>query len=842
MHSYKEIVARLVIVASVLIIVETRARYIYQPGPFVECMKLEIPCGGHSKETCNEYCENDGFASGSCNGHCCFCHARTGMLPQIFQRQHSVGPKPTLFNTLLELETKQIAVTEPEKVETTTVETTKPKRFASISGSDISAFANRNGIAKDRDAVKVEDEICLTPACIKTANAILDNLDETVSPCDDFYKFTCGNFQKDQRIPDDKGAVTLIGSLTDKLMEQLREMLETGNDSGKPLSHSATLAKTLYDSCRNSDLLESRGVSPLNDLLKTLGGWPVLEGNKWDSTAWSWQKTVSNFRKSGLVPDYLLKVAVVPDLKHPSRRILNIAEPVLAFSREQLRNPAFSSEYHQFQIKVAVLLGAEKVQADSELAKVLEFEKILANISLPRELARAHPLNFHHPMTVSELQSRFPSVQWLSYINALLPHDAEVNEDQIINVHAPEQLTVLLNAIDKTDKRVLANYLLWRASSSVISHLSEDAKKIQHEFLGAVSGQRQRKPRWRGCVDIVSTTLGQAVGAMYVRRHFDETSRETALEMVNDIRTAFVDILTTMDWMDVDTKRRALGKAAAMKTNIGYPEQLLNEDILRKLYDGLELSPDNFFGNLLNLTKGSADFALRKVKQPVDKNDWLPFGKPAIVNAFYQPSQNSIQFPAGILQGHFFNKERPQFMNYGSIGWVIGHEISHGFDDQGSHFDHNGEVRDWWNPKTKQLFHEKARCIVNQYGSFSYTDLVRNVTIPLNGIVSVGENIADNGGIKQAYKGYQSWVQRNGQEKKLPGLNYTPNQLFWISAATNWCNKVRPQQMIEEIQMGVHSPGEFRVRGTFANMEQFSKDFNCPVGAPMNPPSKCEVW
>jgi len=365
---------------------------------------------------------------------------------------------------------------------------------------------------------------------------------------------------------------------------------------------------------------------------------------------------------------------------------------------------------------------------------------------------------------------------------------------------------------------------------------------VQQKFVGSFSGRKERKPRWRECVDVVSNTLGQAIGAMYVRKHFDESSKEVAIEMVNDIRKAFVDLLVSMDWMDDDTKKRAFEKLTIMKTNIGYPNELLDEENLKKLYDGLELSPGDFFGNLLNLTKGATNFGMKKLKQPVVKNDWIQFGKPAMVNAFYQPITNSIQFPAGILQGHFFDKSRPSFMNYGAIGWVIGHEITHGFDDQGSRFDHNGELRDWWNPRTKDFFHEKAKCLANQYGSFTFRDEIQNVTIPINGIISMGENIADNGGIKQAYKGYQAWVKRNGPEKKLPGLKYTPNQLFWISAATNWCSKVRPQQMVESIRMGVHSPGQYRVRGTFANMEQFAKDFNCPVGTPMNPPTKCEVW
>jgi len=245
------------------------------------------------------------------------------------------------------------------------------------------------------------------------------------------------------------------------------------------------------------------------------------------------------------------------------------------------------------------------------------------------------------------------------------------------------------------------------------------------------------------------------------------------------------------------------------------------------------------FQNGIEIGKWSTAYVWSKMREKVDKTDWKRHDTPAIVNAFYSPIENSIQFPAGILQGNFFGSDRPAYMNYGGIGWVIGHEITHGFDDSGRQFNGNGNLAQWWQPEAEENYLAKAQCIIWQYGNYT----AESINVNLNGINTQGENIADNGGIKEAYKAYGSWVKRNGQEPRLPGFSkFSPKQMFWISAGNTWCSKYRDFALERRIRTGAHSPGPFRVKGPFSNSPDFARDFQCPLGSQMNPVKKCEVW
>ncbi|XP_021947553.1 neprilysin-2 isoform X2 [Folsomia candida] len=689
----------------------------------------------------------------------------------------------------------------------------------------------------DDGAEDTEPGICNTKGCVRTAAAIIQNMDEEVDPCDNFYEFACGGFVKNTIIPDDKTQMTTFGILNDKLDEQVRILVEepVKPDEPKPFQ----LVKNLYQSCMNKSLIESLGVKPMNEILKKLGGWPLLEPN-WDPTTFTWIESVYRFRKLGYSNDYFIDFSVTTDVKNSTYRIIDIDQPALGLSREYLTKGLNESEvkaYHKYQVELAVLLGADRTTAVKDMRDALEFETQLANFSLPRE-ERRNVTKLYNPMTISELQEKFPSIPWLEYINRLLPEKVQIASDETIIVTVPEYITKFQQLISQTDKRVQANYVMWRAAASSVSYMSESVRKLQLDYTNTLTGKGEREPRWRECTSVATASLANAVGALYVRRYFKDEARASAMEMVTDIRKSFLDILKEIEWMDSLTRGRAIEKANSMETHIGYPKELMEDSKLIELYDGLEMSNNDYLGNVLNLTTFGTDYAYRKLRERVNKTDWISHGRPAVINAFYAPLENSIQFPAGILQGVFFDSERPRYMNYGAIGWIIGHEISHGFDDQGRQFDADGNLYDWWEPTTKNAYLRRTQCIIYQYGNMT----AKEVNLKLNGINTQGENIADIGGIKEAYRAYQSWVQRNGQEQKLPGLKYSSNQLFWISAANVWCNKYRPESLKLRILTGVHSPGEFRVRGPFSNMEPFSKDFNCPNTKPMNPKEKCSVW
>lgn len=521
-------------------------------------------------------------------------------------------------------------------------------------------------------------------------------------------------------------------------------------------------------------------------------------------------------------------------------RIIDLDQASLGLSREYL-SKGFEDKivraYYDYMVDIAVILGANKTTAKTELRESLDFEMKLANISLPNEKRRNASL-LYNPMSIEELSKNFSSIPWKEYFNTLLAPSAHVEDNEVVIVSVPSFISSLEKLLSTTPKRVQANYVMWRAAAASVSYLTENVRKRQLQYSTALSGKTEREARWKECVDIVSGSLSISVGAIYVRKYFKEDAKKNALEMVADIKEEFTKILKKVDWMDDETRESALDKAASMTSHIAYPDELLDNKKLEEFYEKLELTEGNYLESILNLTLFGTEYSFSKLRKPVNKSDWVSHGRPAIVNAFYSSIENSIQFPAGILQGTFFNNDRPRYMNYGAIGFVIGHEITHGFDDQGRQFDKEGNLVDWWAYETKENYLERAECIVNQYGNYT----VEEVGLNLNGINTQGENIADNGGIKEAYNAYKEWVRRNHPEPKLPGLSYSPEQMFWISAANTWCSKYRPEAMKLRITTGFHSPGEFRVLGPFSNMNEFSKDFNCPVDSKMNPSKKCAVW
>nr|CAH7760506.1 unnamed protein product [Callosobruchus chinensis] len=694
-----------------------------------------------------------------------------------------------------------------------------------------------------------KEKICLSRGCVHTASKVLEYMDPTVDPCDDFYQFTCGNFLKSTNIPDDKSSVTSFSIISDALQEQLRAMIEEPIKPGEPKPFQLT--KKLYKACMNKTLIEAEGLNTIHGILRQLGGWPVLEGMEWDEGEFDWRRSVYKFRKLGYSVDYFIDFSVGVDVKNSTKRIIDLDQASLGLRREFLTKgleDKIVKAYYEYMVDIAVLFGADRDAAQEELRQSLEFEMKLANISLPSE-KRRNATALYNPMTMDQLQEAFPSIPWIEYMNNLLAPDTQVTHDEVVVVSVPAYIRDFEALISRTPKRIQANYVMWRAASSSVSYLTEELRKRQLDYTTVVTGRTEREARWKECIDISAgsilmelrfflSSLSIAAGALYIRKYFNEEARQNAKEMVADIRAEFYDILKRVDWMDDVTRKHALDKAKAMTTHIAYPDELLDDRKLEQFYENLELDPEHYLHSILNLTLFGTRFSFKRLREPVNKTDWITHGRPAVVNAFYSSIENSIQFPAGILQGVFFSADRPRYMNYGAIGFVIGHEITHGFDDQGRQFDQEGNLVDWWQEGTKRAFVDKAQCIIDQYGNYTVPELSLN----LNGINTQGENIADNGGIKEAYLAYNKWSERHGREAQLPGLPFTPKQMFWISAANTWCAKYRPESLRLRILTGYHSPGQFRVQGPFSNSPYFAKDFNCPAGTKMNPKKKCLVW
>lgn len=682
-------------------------------------------------------------------------------------------------------------------------------------------------------------DICLTDGCIESAHMVLKNMDRTADPCDDFYQFTCGGFEDRVVIPDDRSSRSQFALIGDDLLQQLREILEAKEEKGE--SRVFTMARNVYKACMDEDRIESIGLEPLKRMLTELGGWPVLEED-WQEDQFSWIDTVYKFRERGYSTDYLIDFSVVTDSKNSSWRVIDIDQASLGMSREYLINGLEDDDvtsYYNYMVNVAVLLGADRGRAERELKESLEFEIELAHASQARE-NRRNATRMYNPMLVRDLDSLAPMVPWTEYINKILtPELLQIDDTERVIVNEPGYLQNLTNLLPKVNKRAISNYMMWRVARSSLGYFTEEARKIQLEFAKNVTGKKSATDRWKTCTGSATGSFSSPVGSMYVQKNFKEEAKQAMKEMVRDIRAEFDSILDHIDWMDESTRVRAKAKLHSMKEYIGYPDEILDNWRLEELYKKLQIEADTHFQNGIRMSIWGTNYAWGKLREKVDKTDWKRHGAPAVVNAFYSSIENSIQFPAGILQGNFFGANRPNYMNYGGIGWVIGHEITHGFDDQGRQYDDEGNLKNWWDEETKNRFLEKANCIIWQYGNYT----AKAVNKSLNGVNTQGENIADNGGIKEAYRAYQAWVNRHGEEKKLPGLqDYTSNQMFWISAGNTWCSKYRNKALEKRIKTGAHSPGLFRVKGPFSNSRNFARDFKCPLGSQMNPVDKCEVW
>ena len=431
---------------------------------------------------------------------------------------------------------------------------------------------------------------------------------------------------------------------------------------------------------------------------------------------------------------------------------MDLDQPGLGMTREYLMKGIEDGDikaYLTYIKDIALLLGGDPQIVEKEMEEILIFEIDIANITLPRysrdhvdfykckmiifsREERRDANKLYNPMTINNLSDLDPSTPWLEYINKVLTKDIEtVTGDEIIIVDVPNYVKEMSKLLAATPARVQANYLMFRVAASSMGYMTEEAEKIGLKFSKKLTGQSAIKPRWKKCVGAATGSMSSAVGSLYVSKYFDEKSKSTALDMVNDIRAQFNLILQEIDWMDNDTKLRAKDKANAMVEHIGYPPELLDMKKLTDLYDGLEVSRNDFYGNGRNMTIFGTNYSFSKLREKVNKTDWVRHGNPAIVNAFYSPLENSIQFPAGILQGVFFGSGRPKYLNYGAIGWVIGHEITHGFDDQGRQFDKEGNLVNWWHPDTASRYLNKADCIIKQYSNYTFEQLDN---LPVNGI------------------------------------------------------------------------------------------------------------
>lgn len=694
-------------------------------------------------------------------------------------------------------------------------------------------------------------EICSTEECVLAAADILDAMDSSVDPCDNFYQFACGGWEQKNPVPDESSRWSQFDLLRRELSNALSVILEESEAAGDPSP--LKKAKAMFSACMNTTALEEAGLIHLTDFLSLYGGWPMASAD-WNEENFDWQFTVADARKM-LSSAYLLSVWVFADQKDTDTTALYIDQTSLGLPRSMLINPSNYEErinaYKIYMAETASIMAkylgqsvsSEDIQFD--VNAVFDFEMLLASITTPDEDRRDID-RMYNPMTVAELSdlTSSTSINWQQLLsNMFAVAGNPIESTTRVIVQEVEYVKRMAALIDTTNKRTLANYIMWRHVKALGDETNQEMRDASFKYAMVANGVTAAEPRWKDCADKTNGFLGIALGTKYVETYFSQQAKDEANEMVEDIRSAFKDLLDINDWMDEATKPLAVEKADAISKFIAYPDWYGNTTALEHFYDDLgDVHMDRHFGNVLTLSSWWSTDELNDFGLPTERSKW--FSAPTIVNAFYMPEFNSITFPAGILQPPFYRANSLQALNYGGIGQVIGHEITHGFDDQGRQNDKNGNAIAWWTNATLEAFRVKAQCIVDQYDNIRVPEIdefMPNAT--LNGVNTQGENIADNGGLREAFLAYQKYIDRNGEEARLPGLDqYSPQQIFFLSNANIWCGSITKEGLLNQVLTDPHSPGKFRVLVPMQNMKEFSSVWSCPVGSNMNPEKKCVVW
>ncbi|XP_047439160.1 endothelin-converting enzyme 1 isoform X1 [Mugil cephalus] len=673
--------------------------------------------------------------------------------------------------------------------------------------------------------------LCLTEPCITVASAVMGALDRSVDPCHDFYNFACGGWVKKNPLPEGKSRWGPFSNLWEHNMLAMKHLLE--NTTMKGLSMAEEKAQRYYQACMNETKIEELGAKPLQQLISQIGGWSL--NGPWDKD--NFQEVLRTVSAS-LRTSPFFTVFVSTDSKNSNSNIIQVDQSSLGLpSRDyylnKTANEKYLTAYMDFLVELGVLLGGSKETSRAMMEEIVDFETTLANITVPLEERRDEEL-IYHKMEAKDLATLAPAVDWMPFLTEVFA-PVPLNDSEPVVVYAKEYLQKVSDLITKTNKSLLNNYMMMKVVRKMVSILDQKFQDAEQRFLEVMSGTKKScTPRWKLCVSDTDSALGFALGAMFVKATFPEDSKAIAEDMVADIKWAFEDSLKYVKWMDSETKKAAKEKADAIYNMVGYPEFIMNATKLDKVFNDFMVVSDLYFQNVMQYYNFSCRVTADQLRKTPNRNQWSM--TPPTVNAYYNPTKNEMVLPAGILQAPFYSRSWPKALNFGGIGVVMGHELTHAFDDQGREYDKDGNLRPWWKNSSVEAFKKQTQCMVEQYGNYSINQE------PLNGKHTLGENIADNGGLKAAYKAYVNWIEKNGEEATLPALGMTNHQLFFVGFAQVWCSVRTPESSHEGIITDPHSPSRFRVIGSVSNSHEFSKHFGCKPDALMNPKHKCELW
>ena len=659
---------------------------------------------------------------------------------------------------------------------------------------------------------------CTEKKTVQTADRLdLANLDTTVAPGESFYQYATGGWQKANPIPDEYARYGTFDILREKNQEQIQSLITALGEQENPAGTNAQKVGDLYAMGMDSVKLNSDGAAPLLSQLKEVAG------AKDKSDIVRLMAKVSRYASNPF-----FGFAVGPDDKNSGMNIAHIYQSgigmgdrdyyLLEDDHSQMLREAYI-RLMETQFQNAGYSVADAIQA---AANVMRIETELAKAHITKEMRRLPELNYHK-MLVEELNTQVAPFEWALYFEAM----GAAGLDSL-NVSQIEPVQAAVAIIQREPVEVLQDYLSWKVINSAASYLSDDFVNANFEFYGkTLSGSKELRPRWRRTIDAVNGAMGEAVGQLYVEKYFPPQAKERMMKLVDNLKTALGERINQLDWMSDETKSKAQEKLGTIIVKIGYPDKW-------KDYSSLEIKGDSYWQNMMRASEFEYGEMIADLGKPVDKTKW--YMSPQTVNAYYNPSSNEICFPAGILQPPFFYMDGDDAINYGGIGVVIGHEMTHGFDDQGRKYDKEGNLTDWWTADDAQRFEERTKVLVDYFDNIAVLD-----TVHANGTFTLGENIADHGGLQVAWQAFQKTTQAQSGEV-IDG--FTPAQRFFLSYGLIWAGNVRDEEILRLTKMDPHSLGRWRVDGALPHIDAWYEAFAIQPSSPMYLPkdARASIW
>jgi len=649
------------------------------------------------------------------------------------------------------------------------------------------------------------------PASSVPRSVALPWLDRTVDACTDFYQFACGGWRAANPIPADRQRWGQFSALGDQNEQILRKILESPAPAGDPARRKAA---DFYAACMDARAIDAKGAAPLAADLARIDAV---------TRAADLPSLLARLHSIG-VPVFFRFAAQI-DRRDATRQIAIADQAGLGmpdrdnYLKADARSAAIRQQYQAHVQKTLAMLPGESSRAAADASAVMTIEHALAEAELDRT-TRRDPAAGTHILPGEELQTLTPAFQWKTYLSA-----AGAPEFKEVNITSPEFFRALNGLLASTPLDTVKAYLRWQLANSSAELLASPFETARFEFFnGVLGGQEQQLPRWQRCVAETDARLGEALGKAYVDEAFGPAARNDTQAMVRAIKDAMKKDIDDAPWMSEDTKAAARAKLAAVVDRIGYPDKWRD-------YSSVRIDRTDALGNRQRALAFERRRTLGKIGQPVDRTEWTM--TPPTVNAYYSADRNNINFPAGILQPPFYREGRDAAVNYGAIGAVVGHELSHGFDDQGRKFDGQGNLHNWWTDADGKNYESRAACIADEYSAFVVAGDTR-----INGRLTLGENTADNGGVRLALMAYLA-----GPGATAPVVDgFTREQRFFLGFAQVWCENRRPEFERQRVLTDAHSSGRYRVNGTISNMPEFARAFSCKADAPMVRQNACRVW